>query len=114
MQHIGLKHKTYFRRTILKPLIEKGVKVVDLSADYRLPLEVYEKFYVEHTDTKNLKQSVYGLPELFRDKIKKASLVANPGCFPTSAILPILPFLNKRVKKYSNHYRCKNRCKRSW
>ena len=93
---LALPHKTAM--AYVKPLIEKGVKVVDLSADYRLPLEVYEKFYVEHTDTKNLKQSVYGLPELFRDKIKKASLVANPGCFPTSAILPILPFLNKRVK----------------
>ena len=82
----------------VKPLIAKGLKVVDLSADYRLPLDIYEKFYCPHTDAQNLKHAVYGLAELFRKELKSASLVANPGCFPTSAILGLLPFMDKRVK----------------
>jgi len=82
----------------VKPLIAKGLKVVDLSADYRLPIDIYEKFYCPHTDEQNLSHAVYGLPELFRKELRSASLVANPGCFPTSAILGLLPFMDKRVK----------------
>lgn len=82
----------------VKPLMELGVKVVDLSADYRLPQEIYEKFYQSHSDPKNLSHCVYGLPEMFREQIKSAKLVANPGCFPTSAILGLLPFMDKRVE----------------
>lgn len=81
----------------VKPLLELGVKVVDLSADYRLTQDVYEKFYVPHTDVENLSHVVYGLPEMFREELKSARLVANPGCFPTSAILGLLPFMQKRV-----------------
>ena len=75
-------------------LLEAGVKVVDFSADYRLKdTAVYEKFYqVKHTDPVNLKKAVYGLPELYREQIKKTNLVANPGCFPTAAILVSLRF----------------------
>lgn len=82
----------------VKPLIERGLKVVDLSADYRLPLDIYEAFYCPHTDVQNLSHAVYGLPELFREDLKKAKLVANPGCFPTSAILGVMPFMSKRIK----------------
>lgn len=81
----------------VKPLLELGVKVVDLSADYRLTQDLYEEFYVPHTDAKNLSHAVYGLPEMFREAIKSARLVANPGCFPTSAILGLLPFMTKRI-----------------
>jgi N-acetyl-gamma-glutamyl-phosphate reductase len=56
---------------------------------------VYEKYYQEHTDQKNLETAVYGLPELYRDQIKGASLVANPGCFPTTAALACAPVLAK-------------------
>ncbi len=91
---LAVPHKTAM--AYVKPLMELGVKVVDLSADYRLTQEVYEAFYVPHTDTKNLEHVVYGLPEMFREELKSARLVANPGCFPTSAILGILPFLEKR------------------
>lgn len=83
----------------VKPLMDLGVKVVDLSADYRLTQEIYEKFYVPHSDVKNLSHAVYGLPEMFREEIKSAKLVANPGCFPTSAILALFPFMDKRVDK---------------
>jgi len=81
----------------VKPLMRLGVKVVDLSADYRLTKELYEEFYLPHTDEENLSHVVYGLPEMFREELKSAKLVANPGCFPTSAILGLLPFMDKRV-----------------
>jgi len=76
---------------------ELGKKVVDLSADYRLAdPAVYEKWYEhEHQYPELLKSAVYGLPELHREKIKKASLIANPGCYPTSAILGLAPLLQK-------------------
>lgn len=75
-----------------KGLIEEGVKIVDLSADYRLDLENYEKHYCAHEDKEHLDQAVYGLPELYREDIKKSSLVANPGCYPTASILGLAPF----------------------
>ncbi len=80
-------------------LLAAGVKVVDFSADYRLKdTTVYEKFYqVKHTDTANLKKAVYGLPELFREQIKKTDLVANPGCFPTAALLALAPLLKEKL-----------------
>lgn len=93
---LAVPHKTAM--AFVKPLMQKGVKIVDFSADYRLTQEVYEEFYCPHTDAPNLENAVYGLPELFRDDIKGASLIANPGCYPTSAILGVLPFLSKRVK----------------
>lgn len=79
--------------------LKAGKKVVDVSADYRLKDEaVYEKFYkVKHKDSANLKQAVYGLPELNREKIKSARLVANPGCYPTGAILGVLPGVKRGV-----------------
>ena len=92
---LALPHKTAM--AYVKPLIAKGMKVVDLSADYRLTQDVYEEYYVPHTDVENLEHVVYGLPEMFRVELKSAKLVANPGCFPTSAILGMLPFLSKRI-----------------
>jgi N-acetyl-gamma-glutamyl-phosphate reductase len=88
---LALPHKTAM--AYVKPLLEKGLKVVDLSADYRLELDTYEKHYCEHTDKENLTHAVYGLPELFREEIKSAKLIANPGCYPTSVILGALPFM---------------------
>ena len=92
---LALPHKTAM--AYVKPLMAKGLKVVDLSADYRLELETYEKHYCEHTDKGNLQEAVYGLPELYRDEIRDARLIANPGCYPTSVILGAFPFL--RYKK---------------
>jgi len=72
--------------------IEKGKKVIDLSADYRLPSTVYEEWYgVKHMDKEHLVDAVYGLPELNRAAIKDSMLIANPGCYPTSVILALLP-----------------------
>ena len=80
-------------------LLNAGLKVVDFSADYRLKdVSVYEKFYaVKHTDTANLARAVFGLPELFREQIEGADLVANPGCFPTGALLAIAPLLEEEL-----------------
>jgi N-acetyl-gamma-glutamyl-phosphate reductase len=74
-------------------LLKAGIKVIDLSADYRLKdAKVYEKFYmVKHKDIANLKEAVYGLPEIYRLKIREAKLIANPGCYPTAAILALAP-----------------------
>src|SRR5262249_22887239 len=72
-----------------------GVKVIDLSADYRLKdPAAFQKWYGEpHHDVEHLPQAVYGLPEWFRDQIRPAKLVANPGCYPTSASLALAPLL---------------------
>lgn len=80
-------------------LLEVGLKVVDLSADYRLRnVDVYEKWYgVKHPDADRIASAVYGLPELYREQIKQADLIANPGCYPTSAILALYPLLKAEV-----------------
>ncbi|MFA6636009.1 MAG: N-acetyl-gamma-glutamyl-phosphate reductase [Candidatus Omnitrophota bacterium] len=72
--------------------LSKGKRVIDLSADYRLPEKTYKKWYAtEHSDAANLEKAVYGLPELNRNSIRTARLIANPGCYPTSVILALMP-----------------------
>ncbi len=93
---LALPHKTAMG--FVKALISMDVKVVDLSADYRLELKRYEEYYVKHIDTENLKHAIYGLPELNRKTIKHAKLVANPGCYPTATILAALPFMEYQIK----------------
>ncbi|NLK65967.1 MAG: N-acetyl-gamma-glutamyl-phosphate reductase [Campylobacteraceae bacterium] len=88
---LALPHKVAMEYA--KELLKFDIKIVDLSADYRLKLENYEAFYTKHLDKESLKHAVYGLPELFRRDIKKARLIANPGCYPTCSILAIAPFL---------------------
>ena len=78
--------------------LKAGKKVIDLSADYRLDADVFTKWYKsEHIDKENLKNAVYGLPEIHRAEIKKTSLVANPGCYPTSVILACIPAVKKGI-----------------
>jgi N-acetyl-gamma-glutamyl-phosphate reductase len=81
------------------PLLEAGCHVIDLSADYRLnDPDVYAKWYDHtHPDPKRLSLAPYGLPELYRERIGGAKLVANPGCYPTSAILPLAPLLRAGI-----------------
>ena len=82
-------------------LLELGVKVIDLSADFRLNApDVYEEFYgTEHSAKKLLKEAVYGMPELPKrsEAIANARLVASPGCYPTSIILPLVPLLRNKL-----------------
>ncbi len=82
-----------------KPLLEAGLRVIDLSADFRLKdAAVYAEFYRgAHPAPELLARSVYGLPELYRDAIAKADLVASPGCYPTSLILPLAPLLRRKL-----------------
>ena len=89
-----LPHKVSM--SFVPKILDLGLKVIDFSADYRLKdVVVYEKFYQKHTDTENLTKAVYGLPELFREKIKGAELIANPGCYPTGALLAVAPLLKE-------------------
>lgn len=77
-----------------KALIEAGLRVVDLSADFRLrDPEVYEAWYGPHPSKELCERAVYGLPELHREALRSARLIAAPGCYPTSAILPLAPLL---------------------
>lgn len=79
-------------------LLDLGVKVVDLSADYRFRDEsVYEAWYQPHKTPGLLAEAVYGLPELHRDEIRAARLVGNPGCYPTSVILAVAPVLARKL-----------------
>lgn len=83
------------------PLNQQGVRVIDLSADFRLrSADVYQEFYAhEHPAPGLLAQAVYGLPEVYRDRIKDALLIASPGCYPTSVLLPVLPLLRAGLIK---------------
>jgi N-acetyl-gamma-glutamyl-phosphate reductase len=77
---------------VVAALRERGVRVVDLSADFRLrDVGTYEEWYVEHPHPELLDDAVYGLPELYRERLRGAGLVAGPGCFPTAAILALAP-----------------------
>jgi N-acetyl-gamma-glutamyl-phosphate reductase len=84
---------------VVVPLLNAGCRVVDLSADYRLnDAAIYSKWYDHaHPDPARLAETVYGLPELYRERIRGAKLVANPGCYPTSAILPLAPLLAAKL-----------------
>ncbi len=74
--------------------LPSDLKVIDLGADFRLrDVEVYRQWYTEHTAHTLLKQAVYGLSEIYREEIRQARLVANPGCYPTSVLLPVIPLL---------------------
>lgn len=83
------------------PLLQMGARVIDLSADFRLKSpEVYKDFYAhDHPAPELLEKSVYGLPEIHREKIKGASLIASAGCYPTSIIVPIVPLLREKIVK---------------
>ena len=83
------------------PLLQVGCQVIDLSADFRLKnAAVYKDFYAhDHPAPELLAQAVYGLPEIHRAEIKKASLIASPGCYPTSVLLPTIPLLKAGLIK---------------
>ena len=83
------------------PLIQAGCIVIDLSADFRLrSAAVYKDFYAhDHPAPELLGKAVYGLPEVYREQIAKASLIASPGCYPTSVLLPLIPLLKAGLIK---------------
>ena len=81
------------------PLLKLGAKVIDLSADFRIKdPSVYREFYAhEHPAPQMLAQAVYGLAEIYRNQLRDASLVACPGCYPTSILLPVIPLLRAKA-----------------
>ena len=88
----ALPHKAAIE--VVAELHAAGGKVVDLSADYRFSdRALYEQWYQPHTRPEVLEAAVYGLPELFREEIRTARVIGNPGCYPTSVILPLAPVL---------------------
>lgn len=93
----ALPHRTAMQA--VPKILEAEARVIDFSADYRLhDPSVYTTWYgTEHIDSDRLQKAVYGLPELYRDQIKDAHLVANPGCYPTGAILALAPLLRDRL-----------------
>lgn len=77
---------------VVAGLLERGLRVVDLSADFRIrDLDTYERWYGSHPARELIADAVYGLTELYRARVSEASLVANPGCYPTAAILTLAP-----------------------
>lgn len=89
---LALPHRVSME--IAPKFLKARKSVIDLSADYRLAHNVYKTWYgAEHKDKENIEHAVYGLPEIYKDSIKKARLVANPGCYPTSIILAVAPMI---------------------
>jgi N-acetyl-gamma-glutamyl-phosphate reductase len=77
---------------LVAELVGRGVRVIDLSADYRLrDVAIYEQWYVRHPHPELIERATYGLTEIYREQIAQAELVACPGCFPTAAILALAP-----------------------
>jgi len=89
---------------VVPRFLELGKKVIDLSADFRLQDHlIYEEWYkVKHICPGLINEAVYGLPELYREEIKKAHLIANPGCYPTSVILGLAPLLKRGLVELKN------------
>ncbi len=93
---LALPHKVSME--FVPQLIEKNIKVIDLSADFRFSdVEHYEKAYQTHTSKILLNSAVYGLSELYTDQIAGTSLIGNPGCYPTSILLPMIPLLKEKL-----------------
>jgi len=90
----AVPHKTAMET--VPAFLQRGKRIVDLSADFRFQdPAVYERWYQKHTAPELLKEAVYGLPELHREKIREARVVGNPGCYPTGALIGLLPLIEK-------------------
>ena len=91
-------------QNVVADLFQKGIKVIDLSGDFRYKdREIYEKWYdIEHKHSELLADAVYGLVEINRDQIKSASLIANPGCYPTASTLGLLPLIKEDVVDFNS------------
>jgi len=93
---LALPHKASM--AMVPPLLDAGLKVVDLSADFRFKNQAaYEAHYQPHSCAHLLARSVYGLCEVYRDQIAGADLIGNPGCYPTSVLLPLLPLVRANL-----------------
>ncbi len=92
--YMALPHK--LPMAFVPDILKHGKKVIDLSADFRFnDADLYESAYQPHTAKDLLDLTVYGLPEIYTDQIKTAALIGNPGCYPTSVLLPLVPLLKQ-------------------
>src|SRR4030043_1468464 len=97
----AVPHKTAME--VVPLFYRQGKKVVDLSADFRLKdAAIYEKWYKNHASADLLPESVYGLPELHREEIRNAKIVGNPGCYPTGALIGLIPLFKNEMISYEN------------
>jgi N-acetyl-gamma-glutamyl-phosphate reductase len=97
----AVPHKTAMEAVPL--FYQEGKRVVDLSADFRFKdPTVYERWYQKHSCPELLRESVYGLPELHREEIRKAKIVGNPGCYPTGALIGLIPLIKRGMISYEN------------
>ena len=87
---------------VIKELYDRDVKIIDLGADFRISNKNYKKWYGQHPCPELIKKAVYGITELNREKVKKAKLVANPGCYPTSSILGLAPLVKNKLADESS------------
>jgi len=95
-EHVFLALPHAVSMSVAPLFLQAGKKVVDLSADFRLrSADTYAAWYGRHTASELLQEAVYGIPELYREQIRAARLVANPGCYPTSIILGLAPLLKE-------------------
>ncbi|MCP4671317.1 MAG: N-acetyl-gamma-glutamyl-phosphate reductase [Desulfobacula sp.] len=93
---LALPHKVSMQ--YVPQLLDHNIKVIDLSADFRFSdPAIYESAYQKHTSKLLLAKSVYGLCEIYQEKIRQASLIGNPGCYPTSILLPLIPLLKEKL-----------------
>tara|TARA_B100001029_G_C15056893_1_gene455110 strand:- start:623 stop:1645 length:1023 start_codon:yes stop_codon:yes gene_type:complete len=90
-------------QVISNDLLKKNI-LIDLSADFRLNnSKVYQRWYkIKHSSIKNIKKSIYALPELNRKKIKKYNIISCPGCYPTSILIPLIPLIKKNLINHKN------------
>ncbi len=96
---LALPHKVSMG--FVPELIEKNIKVIDLSADFRFSdVKKYESVYQAHTSETLLNSAVYGLSELNTDQIAESNLIGNPGCYPTSILLPLIPLIKEKLIKH--------------
>jgi len=87
---------------VIMELYERDLKIIDLGADFRLNEGNYKEWYGDHPCTELLEGAVYGISELYKDEIAETKLIANPGCYPTSSILPLAPLLKNGLIKEKN------------
>ncbi|NNL41279.1 MAG: N-acetyl-gamma-glutamyl-phosphate reductase [Desulfobacterales bacterium] len=98
--YTALPHKLPME--LIPELIRRGKKVIDLSADFRFgDAKQYEKHYQRHTAKNLLEIAVYGLSEIYHEKIKESDLIGNPGCYPTSVLLPLIPIVKSNLINFN-------------
>ena len=88
----------------ISKFLNKNITLIDLAADFRIKnIHTYRKWYkISHKSKKNINKSIYSLPEIYREKIKNYQILACPGCYPTSVLIPLIPLIQNKIVKSTN------------